>query len=243
MGKQTSGALTGLLLCLAFCTALCSQVDTEKLAWIERFAPLAVEDMAAYGIPASIKLAQSIVESNWGRSRLAREANNYFGIKCKSWWDGETIALEDDDRDAEGRLVPSCFRKYDSPEASFRDHTWFLLQDRYQQLFRLDILDYRGWAEGLQRMGYATNPHYAELLIRTIETYDLQRYDMQVRTSRRAPEEAANVPATSAPSLAVVQPIPAREVAVAPAPARQCWYDPRAIKAEVPLLEGDAILP
>ncbi len=233
----------GLLLCLAFCTALHGQVDTDKLAWIERFAPIAMEDMAAYGIPASIKLAQSIVESNWGQSRLAREANNYFGIKCKSWWDGETIALEDDDRDAAGRLVPSCFRKYDSPEASFRDHTWFLLQDRYQQLFQLDILDYRGWAEGLQRMGYATNPHYAELLIRTIEKYDLQRYDMQVRALRQSPVETANVPATPAPSLATVQPPSVWEVAVSPAPGLQRWYDSRAIKAEVPLLEGDPILP
>jgi len=212
-------------------------------AYVQRYKDIAIAEMIRTGIPASIKLAQSIVESNWGQSRLAREANNYFGIKCKSWWDGETIALEDDDYDAAGRLVPSCFRKYDSPEASFRDHTRFLLQDRYQQLFRLDILDYRGWAEGLQRMGYATNPHYAEVLIRTIETYDLQRYDMQVLASRQTGGGMPPMPAAPAPSLAEVQPTLVWEAATPPTPGPKGWYDPRAIKAEVPLIEGDPVLP
>lgn len=242
MRKHTFLALTGLLLCLAG-TRVHGQADPEKAAWIERFAPLAIEDMVTYGIPASVKLAQCIVESNWGQSRLAREANNYFGIKCKSWWDGETIALEDDDYDAEGRLVPSCFRKYESAEASFRDHTWFLLQDRYQELFRLDIGDYRGWAEGLQRMGYATNPRYAELLIRTIETYDLQRYDALALARREVTDAPADLPAAAPSAVAVIQPAATAPSATPPAPRQRSWYDPRTIKAEVPLIEGDPILP
>ncbi len=215
--------------------------DLEKAAYLERFAPIAVEEMSAYGIPASIKLAQSIVESNWGTSRLAREANNYFGIKCKSWWDGARIALEDDDYDASGRLVPSCFRKYDSPRASFRDHSWFLLQDRYQGLFQLERSDYRSWAYGLQQCGYATNPHYARLLIRTIERWALYRYDEQ-----GVPFVAV---AAISPGSDLPDAVRATEAAQSRARASRSatfllhWYDARAIREEVPLIEGEPILP
>lgn len=211
--------------------------DLEKAAYLERFAPMAVEEMVAYGIPASIKLAQSIVESNWGTSRLAREANNYFGIKCKSWWQGDRIALEDDDYDASGRLVPSCFRKYDTPWESFRDHSWFLLRDRYWALFQLELSDYRGWAYGLQQCGYATNPHYARLLIQTVERWALYRYDRQA-----APLAEVVVVSPSSVGSGTVQ---ANHTAQSSPVVNSLlhWYDPRAIREEVPLIEGEPILP
>jgi len=120
-----------------------------------------------YGIPASIKMAQGLLESDGGNSRLAREANNHFGIKCRNDWNGETIAHTDDAPD-------ECFRKYESAEASFLDHSEFLDNSpRYQSLFDLEPDDYVGWAHGLRRAGYATNPVYAETLIKLIEDYEL----------------------------------------------------------------------
>ena len=135
--------------------------------------------MVEYGIPASIKLAQGLVESDAGRSVLAIRANNHFGIKCKSWWTGGEYYYADDDRDNAGRLTASCFRIYDSPEASFVDHSVFLsTSDRYASLFALPGMDYREWALGLQRCGYATSPKYANRLIQIIEKYHLYELDL-----------------------------------------------------------------
>lgn len=148
-----------------------AQRREQTLIYIENFGAIAVSNMQLYKIPASIKLAQGIVESGSGMSRLAREANNHFGIKCKADWRGEKI-YHDDDQEAE------CFRKYDSAEESYRDHSLFLTASpRYSSLFELDITDYRGWANGLKRAGYATNPLYAQMLIKTIEDYELYRFD------------------------------------------------------------------
>ncbi len=138
--------------------------------YIERFHPIAVKEMNSSGIPASITLAQGILESGSGNSTLAREANNHFGIKCTPEWNGRTILKDDDFKD-------DCFRVYSSAEESFRDHSEFLKRKRYAPLFELDKNDYIGWANGLKQAGYATNPRYAELLINLVERYDLHRFD------------------------------------------------------------------
>jgi flagellum-specific peptidoglycan hydrolase FlgJ len=150
----------------------------SRALFVDQSARIAIIEMKRTGIPASIKIAQSIVETNWGNSLLSREANNYFGIKCKSWWTGLTIYKVDDDRDSKGNLIPSCFRSYDSMEQSFKDHSEFLLNSPfYKPLFQLDLLDYKAWARGLKECGYATDPNYANRLIETIEKYKLYKYD------------------------------------------------------------------
>ncbi len=140
--------------------------------YIQKYKEIAVKEMQEYKIPASITLAQGILESNAGRSDLAVKANNHFGIKCHKGWTGMTLYKDDETKN-------ECFRKYDSPLTSFRDHSWFLTtRDRYKNLFNLDITDYKGWAAGLKAAGYATNPAYAQLLINTIEKFKLNRFDM-----------------------------------------------------------------
>lgn len=131
---------------------------------------MAVDQMKTYGIPASITLAQGLLESAAGRSTLAREGNNHFGIKCHADWKGDTMLRDDDAPD-------ECFRVYDSPADSFEDHSRFLMRKRYSSLFDLDPSDYAGWARGLSRCGYATDPNYANRLITIIETYGLYAYD------------------------------------------------------------------
>jgi flagellum-specific peptidoglycan hydrolase FlgJ len=147
-----------------------ASIKTPAESYIDRFKNIAISEMNGSGIPASITLAQGILESASGNSRLAKEANNHFGIKCTTEWKGETIFQDDDNKD-------DCFRVYRSPEESFRDHTEFLKRKRYAPLFELDKNDYRGWANGLKTAGYATNPRYAELLISLVEPYDLSRFD------------------------------------------------------------------
>ncbi len=154
-------------------TLLYSQTTQERYRkYINEYKQLAVDCMRDYGIPASIKLAQGLVESDAGDSRLAKEANNHFGIKCKSTWRGETISHDDD---AKGE----CFRKYPSSHQSYIDHSEFLSSSaRYDALFDYDITDYKSWAKGLKSAGYATNPAYADMLIRVIETYELHNLDL-----------------------------------------------------------------
>jgi LysM repeat protein len=139
--------------------------------YINRYKDLAVSEMRRTGVPASITLAQGIIESDWGRSRIAREANNHFGIKCHNGWAGLTISHTDNARD-------ECFRKYSRPEDSFYDHSDFLRNtSRYKDLFSLPVTDYKAWAHGLRKAGYATNPQYAGMLIRTIEENSLWSFD------------------------------------------------------------------
>lgn len=146
-----------------------AQMTAEQ--YIEKYSPLAVEEMFRSRIPASITIAQGILESGNGNSRLATEAKNHFGIKCKNTWKGDTIS-EDDDAPQE------CFRKYDAVIDSYRDHSEFLLKgQRYAFLFDLKSNDYKAWAYGLKKAGYATNPQYPELLIAFIERHNLQRFD------------------------------------------------------------------
>ncbi|HHH50348.1 MAG TPA: hypothetical protein ENK52_05155 [Saprospiraceae bacterium] len=149
-----------------------------NLMYIQKYSGLAVKEMQESGIPASIKLAQGILESSWGKSESALYYNNHFGIKCKSNWNGDSFNKEDDDFDAQGHLVPSCFRAYKTASESYRDHSKFLKSSpRYKKLFQLDKTDYINWAIGLQQCGYASNQAYALKLIDLIEKYNLQRFD------------------------------------------------------------------
>ncbi|MDP7566822.1 MAG: glucosaminidase domain-containing protein, partial [Flavobacteriales bacterium] len=141
-----------------------AQNKTE--AYIEKYSQIAVDEMNMYNIPASITLAQGILESGNGESRLAVDGKNHFGIKCHSNWNGKTI-IEDDDEKGE------CFRKYNKVADSYRDHSLFLAErDRYSFLFEYQKTDYKKWAKGLKKAGYATNPKYPTLLINLIEKYD-----------------------------------------------------------------------
>lgn len=139
--------------------------------YISTYKAIAIEEMKKYKIPASITIAQGILETDNGNSALARYANNHFGIKCKVEWTGKTYHYDDDAKN-------ECFRKYDSPIDSYKDHSIFLTtRDRYDFLFNLDIKDYKGWAHGLKKAGYATNPTYAEALIKIIEDNKLYEFD------------------------------------------------------------------
>lgn len=144
--------------------------STSGISYIEQYKDVAIREMNLYGIPASIKLAQALLESGNGNSYLAREANNHFGIKCGGVWKGKSVRRADDNPN-------DCFRVYDNPEQSFKDHSQFLLRKRYEKLFTLNRNDYKGWARGLKDAGYATNPRYPELLVDLIERYELYKYD------------------------------------------------------------------
>lgn len=134
-----------------------------------------------YGIPASITLSQGLLESGAGLSRLASEGNNHFGIKCHKDWNGEGIYADDDEKN-------ECFRKYADAGESFEDHARFLKRRRYQPLFELKETDYAGWAEGLKKCGYATDPAYASKLVNIIELYDLHRFDSGQQTVAKRKE-------------------------------------------------------
>ena len=139
--------------------------------YIKKYRDIAVREMKRYHIPASITLAQGLLESGAGQSTLARKSNNHFGIKCGGDWNGRTVSHDDDARG-------ECFRAYKHPEESYEDHSKFLAgRPRYANLFKLKITDYKGWAHGLKKAGYATNPRYADQLIGIIELYDLHKYD------------------------------------------------------------------
>lgn len=146
--------------------------------YINTYKDIAVAEMERTGIPASIKLGQGIMETEHGNSKLAKNSNNHFGIKCKKEWTGKKYQHKDDDLDANGKLIPSCFRVYDTPFDSYIDHSNFLLsRDRYAMLFQFENTDYQNWANGLKECGYATASHYATRLIEIIETYQLFNYD------------------------------------------------------------------
>ncbi len=148
--------------------------------YIERFKDIAIHEMQRTKIPASITLAQAIHESSWGKGELAVNSNNYFGIKCKKYWQGKKYFKVDDDFDEANKPIKSCFRAYPNIQASFEDHSNFLRNgERYAGLFQLEIMDYRAWAKGLQTCGYATDPQYAQKLIHTIEKYELYQFDIQ----------------------------------------------------------------
>ena len=141
--------------------------------YIDTFSKIAQHEMEAYGIPASITLAQGMLESGIGMSPLARKSNNHFGIKCHKGWEGPAVRHDDDKR-------RECFRKYNHPLYSYRDHSIFLSSRvRYAFLFKLDQDNYKGWARGLKKAGYATDPKYADKLISFIDRYQLHRFDIK----------------------------------------------------------------
>ncbi len=154
--------------------AILGQTSEGKISYsqyIQNYKEIAVRKMHEYKIPASITLAQGLLESGSGNSELALKANNHFGIKCHKEWTGMTYTMDDDEKN-------ECFRKYASAEESYSDHSYFLTsRPRYAGLFQLDLKDYKGWAYGLKSAGYATNPRYAEMLIKIIEENELYLYD------------------------------------------------------------------
>lgn len=159
-----------------------AQTNTE--VYIDTWHATAVQNMNRYGIPASIILAQGILESGSGQSMLAQEANNHFGIKCHRDWNGRKVYKDDDAKD-------ECFRAYKKSEESFDDHAEFLKnRSRYASLFELKITDYKAWAKGLKKAGYATNPKYDKLLINLIERYQLYRYDQMQNYSGEKADSA-----------------------------------------------------
>jgi len=148
-----------------------SAQQSRDIDYVRMYAKLAVEEMQLYKIPASITLSQGILETGGGQSRLADIANNHFGIKCKTEWTGRTISHTDD-------APNECFRVYNSVQESYRDHSKFLAErPYYKDLFKLNIHDYKSWAHGLKKAGYATNPQYASILITRIEKYKLDEFD------------------------------------------------------------------
>lgn len=178
------------LLCLLCCLGGVVTMHAQKRyssyeAYIEKYYRLAQEHQERYKIPACITLAQGLLESGAGESELARKAHNHFGIKCHDW-KGDKI-----------RYKGSCYRKYKRVSDSYRDHSEFLLRDRYSSLFKLKITDYKGWARGLKRCGYATDPHYASKLINIIETYELMQYVKGVKSSGKSKREKESIESSS----------------------------------------------
>ncbi len=169
-------------------------ITYTTLTYIDSFKKVAIDEMNAYGIPASITLAQGVLESGNGSSSLAKFANNHFGIKCTSDWKGK-VYYRDDDKNND------CFRVYNDARESYKDHSSFLKRKRYSFLFELDKNDYKNWALGLKTAGYATNPKYPDLLIGIIEKYKLYQYDTPeseeekiAREDRVFTEINANIP-------------------------------------------------
>lgn len=174
---------------------------TSARGWeyIARYRDICIEEMKTHGIPASIKMAQALLESGYGASRLAVESNNHFGIKCASGWEGGRTYQDDDEAD-------ECFRAYKNPEESFKDHSAFLLRKRYEALFHIDKRNYKAWARGLKDAGYATNPRYADLLVDLIERYELYKFDDE--GYRATPSDkyltASSSPADTPPNRVIV---------------------------------------
>lgn len=167
--------ISSLTLFLSF-LFICSNISAQSAVrnyeiYIEKYSDLAIQHMEKYGIPASITLAQGILESGAGLSDLARRSNNHFGIKCHRDWSGSRVFAQDD-------TPNDCFRSYRRVEDSYQDHSEFLVGSaRYRSLFEMSITDYKGWARGLQQSGYATDRAYANKLIKLIEDYELYRFD------------------------------------------------------------------
>ncbi len=153
--------------------------NSKAKSYISKYKHIAINNMYEFDIPASITMAQALLESGFGQSELAKKSNNHFGIKCKSYWKGEKVYHDDDEKG-------ECFRKYSSVDDSYADHGTFLTDSpRYASLFKLKREDYKGWAKGLKKAGYATNPKYADILINMIELYELDKLDSAKRPKKR----------------------------------------------------------
>ena len=190
-----------IILVALLCTFVAS-AQTPQEEYIKKYSAWAVQEMHRSGVPASITLAQGILESGAGKSKLASEGNNHFGIKCHKGWTGKSMKVDDDEPN-------ECFRVYSSARESFRDHSDFLrYRDRYKFLFDLEPTDYKGWAYGLSKAGYATDPGYPAKLIRYIEEYDLSRFD------RKGYEEDVAVSVPVSP-LKIEEAMTVKEISVA----------------------------
>ena len=188
---QKPVAILVILLLLLKLSATAQRVNPNIAyqQYIDKYKEIAVKKMKEYGIPASITLAQGLLESGSGISDLAVNANNHFGIKCHKEWTGMTYIMDDDEKG-------ECFRKYSNAEESFNDHSLFLTsRPRYSSLFSLAIDDYKGWAYGLKAAGYATNPRYAEMLIKIIEENELFLYDSGIKKNQLLADKSEPVPA------------------------------------------------
>lgn len=214
------------------------RISTEE--YIETYKDIAIQKMREYRIPASITLAQGILESGSGNSDLARRANNHFGIKCHSW-KGKKFYQDDDHKN-------ECFRRYRSPEESFRDHSLFLTQrSRYASLFDLEITDYKAWAYGLKKAGYATNPKYPQLLIRIIEEYQLYAYDrgnnpifLTKKNSKKATSAETNSSVEPPGYMTSEYPVQPSNVIIQTGPSNRYIYSNNGIKF-IYAREGDDI--
>ncbi len=154
------------------CTIIAGAQTLTPTQYIEQYKDLAIREMKRMGVPAAITLAQGLLETESGNSELLKKSNNHFGIKCKNTWSGSGVSHDDD-------ALGECFRNYKNAEESYRDHSNFLRgSDRYGFLFSLNPADYKGWAYGLKKAGYATNPKYPDILIKHIEQYNLQQYSL-----------------------------------------------------------------
>lgn len=210
-----------IIFCFALCTVLAQPPATIQ-QYIDQYKELAIKEMKRTGVPASIKLAQGIHETMAGQSPLVLKSNNHFGIKCKTGWNGPSVRHTDDARN-------ECFRKYNTAEESYRDHSNFLKgSGRYSSLFELDPTDYEAWAKGLKAAGYATNPVYAQTLIRLIEEYDLQQYSMVALGYENEEEDSTETKAAerivqseSTPTSTAQAPIIPADVEIEKEPATQ----------------------
>lgn len=165
-----------------------SSLNTYTLEYIDRYKHIAIDKMLVYKIPVSITLAQGVLESGSGRSELAKKSNNHFGIKCHKGWKGKKVRHDDDKK-------RECFRKYQHPEESFNDHSAFLTtRSRYASLFELKLDNYKGWAKGLKKAGYATDRKYPSKLINIIESYQLYKYDALVLNKKLKYKKGAKTP-------------------------------------------------
>ena len=190
--------ITPLLFTLMFLsvaiTAHAQRMTTEE--YIAQYKDVAIKKMREYKIPASITLAQGILESGSGNSRLAHKAKNHFGIKCHKEWHGKKFYMDDDEKH-------ECFRKYPKAADSYRDHSKFLTQrGRYTFLFQYDITDYKKWAYGLKKAGYATNPKYPQLLIKIIEKYHLDQYDKEALGKQKKKKKVKTHEESAIPTVA-----------------------------------------
>jgi LysM repeat protein len=249
---------TLLIATLISFSGIAQTIGVETANYINQFKNIAMQEQIRTGVPAAIKLGQAILESQTGKSRLATEANNHFGIKCKTEWRGPKIYHNDD---ANGE----CFRVYENAESSYIDHSNFLkTRTHYSFLFKLDVRDFTSWAFGLKQAGYATNPNYPAQLIKAINDYDLAQYtliaieqkkkgiDFEITpapikevivATKQTKTEAIQAPAkqidTSITLVAVVQPAPTKEVT--PAPMVQPAPTKEVTPAKVSLLENTKV--
>jgi LysM repeat protein len=194
-----------------------AQPADAVVAYIAHYKDLAISEMQRTGIPAAITLAQGIHETDAGTSELVRKSNNHFGIKCKDDWSGPTVSHDDDARG-------ECFRKYQAPEQSYKDHSDFLkTRSNYASLFKLDPTDYQGWAYGLKKAGYATNPKYAQILIKLIQEYNLEDYTL-IALGKMNPGDLAKNDKTAATNIVVAKNVDEKKPDVIPAVSIQSSY-------------------